>query len=110
MTLETNALLNNSQSFDIIRIISSKEGLKDQAKYRASAEARTVACFYMDDDWDVSCYLKSLIADFRADPFILHAVTDPYTFFTNLMWSYFDAHIRLHTGFSWIGCGSVFLR
>ncbi|CAF1408199.1 unnamed protein product [Rotaria sordida] len=97
-------------SLDSIRIINSKENLKDEAKYRACAEAKTIACFYSDDDWDTSFYLKSLIADFRTDPYILHSITDPYTFYTNLMWTYFDNEINLHTGFSWIGCGSIFLR
>ncbi|CAF3805596.1 unnamed protein product, partial [Rotaria sp. Silwood1] len=71
---------------------------------------KTVACFYADDDWDASFYLKSLIADFRADPYILHSITDTGSFFGNLMWSYFDNTIDLHAGFPWIGCGSIFLR
>ncbi|CAF1162573.1 unnamed protein product [Adineta steineri] len=71
---------------------------------------QNIACFYVDDGWDASFYLKSLIADFRADLYVLHSVTDPGTFYRNLMWSYFDKNINLHTGFSWIGCGSIFLR
>ncbi|CAF3829428.1 unnamed protein product [Rotaria sp. Silwood1] len=108
--LTKTTLKTNNHSLDSIRIINSKENLKDEAKYRACAEAKTIACFYVDDDWDASFYLKSLIADFRADPYILHSVTDPYTFYTNLIWSYFDNTINLHAGFSWIGCGSIFLR
>ncbi|CAF4477840.1 unnamed protein product [Rotaria sp. Silwood2] len=100
----------NNHSLDSIRIINSKENLKDEAKYHACAEANTMGCFYADDDWDTSFYLKSLIADFRNDPYILHSVTDPYTFYANLVWTYFDSTINLHAGFSWIGCGSIFLR
>ena len=110
ITLEKTQFHKNTSSLAAIRIINSKENLKDEAKYLACAEAKTVACFYADDDWDASFYLKSLIADFRADPYVLHSVTDPGTFYTNLMWSYFDKKIDLHTGFSWIGCGSIFLR
>ena len=110
ITLESTSFHSAPSSQSTIRIINSKENLKDEAKYRACAEAKTVACFYVDDDWDVSPYLRSLIASFRADPYVLHSVTDLYTFYTNLMWSYFDAQIDLHTGFSWIGCGSIFLR
>jgi len=108
--LKKTQLHKNTSSLTTIRIINSKENLKDEAKYRACVEAKTVACFYADDDWDTSFYLKSLIADFRADPYVLHSVTEPYTFYTNLVWTYFDNHIDLHTGFSWIGCGSIFLR
>ncbi|CAF5007034.1 unnamed protein product, partial [Rotaria sp. Silwood1] len=66
--LTKTTLKTNNHSLDSIRIINSKENLKDEAKYRACAEAKTIACFYVDDDWDASFYLKSLIADFRADP------------------------------------------
>jgi hypothetical protein len=103
-------LIKNNDSKKFIRIINSKENLKDKAKYRACAEAKTRACFYVDDDWNTAHYLKSLIASFRSDPNLLHSVTDAYTFYTNLVWSYFDREIDLHSGFSWIGCGSVFLR
>ncbi|CAF1000345.1 unnamed protein product [Adineta steineri] len=110
ITLEKTQFQQNTSFLVDIRVINSKENLKDEAKYRACAEANNIACFYADDDWDASFYLKSLIADFRADPYVLHSVTDPGTFYTNLMWSYFDRDINLHTGFSWIGCGSIFLR
>ncbi|CAF4061365.1 unnamed protein product, partial [Adineta steineri] len=105
ITLEKTQFQHNTSFLVDIRVINSKENLKDEAKYRACAEANSIACFYADDDWDASFYLKSLIADFRADPYVLHSVTDPGTFYTNLMWSYFDRDINLHTGFSWIGCG-----
>ncbi|CAF3548663.1 unnamed protein product [Rotaria sp. Silwood1] len=110
INLNKTILKTNNHALDSIRIINSKENIKDQAKYRACTEAKTIACFYADDDWDTSFYLKSLIADFRSDPYVLHSVTDPYTFYTNLIWTYFDNKIDLHTGFSWIGCGSIFLR
>jgi len=110
INLTVDDLINNNHSTKFIRVINSKENLKDEAKYRACAEATTRACFYADDDWNTSHYIKSLIASFRSDPNLLHSITDAYTFYTNLIWSYFDATIDLHTGFSWIGCGSVFLR
>ena len=101
---------NKTYSSTSIRIINSKENIKDEAKYRACCEAKTPACYYADDDWDTSDYIRSLVASFRSDPTRLHSVTNPITYYTNLMWSYFDPQIDLHTGFSWIGCGSVFLR
>ncbi len=108
--LTFNHFNTNQQINEFIHIINSKENLKDEAKYRACTQAKTRACFYVDDDWNVSHYLKSLISSFRSDPNLLHSVTDAYTFYTNLVWTYLDSKIDLHSGFSWIGCGSVFLR
>lgn len=110
ITLENTMFHKNTSTLIPIRIINSKTNLRDEAKYRACMEAKTIACFYADDDWDISFYLKSLVFDFRTDPYILHSVTDPYTFYTDLIWTYFDKQIDLHAGFSWLGCGSVFLR
>ncbi len=110
INLTSDHLIKTNHLKKFIRIINSNENLKDEAKYRACAGAKTRACFYVDDDWNISHYLKSLIASFRSDPNVLHSVTDAYTFYTNLVWSYFDIKIDLHSGFSWIGCGSVFLR
>ena len=80
------------------------------AKYHACIQAQTLACFYADDNWNVSHYLKSLIASFRSDPNILHSVTNPDTYYNNLLWTFMDSQIDLHTGFSWLGTGSIFLR
>ncbi|CAM4951560.1 unnamed protein product [Rotaria socialis] len=100
INLEKSLFQNYNHSLESVRIINSKENLKDEAKYHTCAEAKTMACFYVDDDWDASSYLKSLIADFRADPYVLHSATDPYTFYMNLMWTYFEREIDLHSGFS----------
>lgn len=110
LTLNISQLLANTDMSIPIRIINSKDNLKDEAKYRACAAATARACFYIDDDWDASHYTRSLVSSFRSDPQLLHAVTDPYTYYTNLIWSYVDETIDLHAGFSWIGCGSIFLR
>ena len=93
-----------------IEIVNSDVNIKDQAKYRACQLAKTNACFYVDDDWDIRLYMRSLYASFLLEPTILHAITDQFTYFTNLMWTFFDQSIDLHTGFSWIGCGSIFSR
>ena len=110
INLAVDAIVPANYSSTFIRVINSKENIKDEAKYRACCEAKTPACYYADDDWDTSDYIRSLVASFHSDPTRLHSVTDAGTYYTNLMWSYFDPQIDLHTGFSWIGCGSVFLR
>ncbi|CAF4780221.1 unnamed protein product, partial [Rotaria sp. Silwood1] len=100
-------LIENNSRIDIV---NSNANIKDEAKYRACQLAKTNACFYVDDDWDIRIYIKSLYSHFLLEPTILHAITDQFTYFTNLMWTFFDESIDLHTGFSWIGCGSVFSR
>jgi hypothetical protein len=110
INLTHSQILINNHSSILISIINSKENLKDQAKYLACAGAQTLACFYADDDWDVSRYMKSLIASFRSDPNVLHSATNEITYYNNMLWTFTDSRIDLHTGFSWIGSGSVFLR
>ncbi|CAF4682330.1 unnamed protein product, partial [Rotaria sp. Silwood2] len=51
INLNKTIFKKNNHSLDSIRIINSKENLKDEAKYRACAEANTMGCFYVDDDW-----------------------------------------------------------
>ncbi|CAF2597816.1 unnamed protein product [Rotaria sp. Silwood2] len=110
INLTVNEFLTNNQSHNLVRIINSKENLKDEAKYRACTEAKTHVCFYADDDWDVFHYMNTLIASFRSDPNLLHSATNVVTYYNNMLWTFMDSRIDLHTGFSWIGCGSVFLR
>jgi hypothetical protein len=108
--LAYNQVVTNNNSSTLIFIINSKENLKDQAKYRACITAQTLVCFYVDDDWDASRYMKTLIASFRSDPNVLHSATNDITYYNNMLWTFTDNQIDLHTGFSWIGSGSVFLR
>ena len=110
INLTLQQLTRDKSLHKFIRIINAEKNFKDEGKYRACAQAKTRGCFYIDDDYNAGHYLKSLIASFRSDPNLLHAVTDAYTFYTNLVWTYFDSKINLHSGFSWIGCGSIFLR
>jgi len=106
LTFQDLLIDNNTR----IKIVNSNTNIKDQAKYRACELAKTKACFYVDDDWDIRMYVRSLYSSFLLEPTILHAITDQFTYFTNLMWTFFDKSIDLHTGFSWIGCGSIYSR
>ena len=108
--LTFNQILTNNLSSHKIRIINSEQNLKDEAKYLACSHAQTLACFYADDDWDASDYMKTLISSFRSDPNLLHSVTNAVTYYNNMLWTFMDHGIDLHTGFSWVGCGSIFLR
>ncbi|CAF1621386.1 unnamed protein product [Rotaria magnacalcarata] len=110
INLTLNEISTNSQSNGLIRIINSKVNVNDEAKYQACAEAKTLVCFYADDDWNTSHYLKTLIASFRSDPNVLHSATNLVTYYNNMLWTFMDSRIDLHAGFSWIGCGSLFLR
>lgn len=93
-----------------IDIINSKINLKDRAKYQVCAATKTTACFYVDDDWDPIPYIHSLVSSFYSEPKVLHLATNAHTYYTNILWSFFDRTIDLHNGFGWIGCGSIFLR
>jgi hypothetical protein len=108
--LSHNQILPINNSSTLIYIINSNENLKDQAKYRACASAQTLVCFYVEDKWDASHYMKTLIASFRSDPNILHLATNDVTHYNNMLWTFMDSQINLHTSFAWIGCGSIFLR
>jgi hypothetical protein len=110
INLAYSELFTNNNSSARIFIINSKENLKDQAKYHACTTAHSLVCFYADGDSDVSPYMKTLIASFRSDPNVLHTVTNDITYYNNMLWTFTDTRIDLHTGFSWIGSGSVFLR
>lgn len=72
-----------------VLIHNSDRNIKDQAKYRSCQLAKTQACFYVDDDWDIRLYMRSLYSSFLLEPTILHAITDQFTYFTNLMWTFF---------------------
>ena len=108
--LTHSQLIRTNDTSTTIYIINSNHNLKDQAKYRACAGARTLVCFYADDDWDTSSYVNTLIASFRSDPNLLHVATNGITYYNNMLWTFIDSKIDLHTGFAWIGCGSIFLR
>ena len=108
--LTESDLINGSNASIPIRIINSAINVQDRGKYLACTLAQTLACFYSDDDWDASPYMNSLIASFRADPNLLHSATNAVTHYNNMLWTFMDSSIDLHTGHSWIGCGSVFLR
>lgn len=108
--LAHNHVIRTPHTSTLVYIINSNENLKDQAKYRACAGAQTLVCFYADDDWDTSKYVKTLIASFRSDPSVLHIATNDITYYNNMLWTFMDRQIDLHAGFAWIGCGSIFLR
>jgi hypothetical protein len=83
INLTHDQILTNNDSPTLIYIVNSKENLRDQAKYRACAGAQTLACFYANDGWDVYHYMKTLIASFRSDPYVLHSATNQMTYYKN---------------------------
>ncbi|CAF1085290.1 unnamed protein product [Adineta ricciae] len=108
--LTLNSLLNKNTSSIRIHIINSNKTLRDQSKYRACALAQTLVCFYVDVEWNIKSYIRSLISSFRSDPNVLHTTSDLSMFYKNMFKTYFDESIDLHTGFAVMNRGSVFLR
>lgn len=62
-----------------IKVINSKENLRDKAKYLAAAEAKNDYIFYQDDDWSVKHYLKAMYKAFCLNPDIIHIATGELT-------------------------------
>lgn len=108
--LTLNSLLNKTTSSIRIRIVNSNEILRDQSKYRACALAQTLVCFYADVEWDIKSYIRSLLSSFRSDPKVLHTASGLSMFHKNILRTYFDDSIDLHTGFAEMDKGIVFLR
>jgi len=91
-------------------VVNSADNLRDMAKYRACERATNPVCYYQDDDWVTASYAPSLYAAFLMEPGLLHTATEPFTFYTNLKWSYANVSHNLHAGFTWICGGGFFLR
>ena len=91
-------------------VVNSPDNLRDMAKYRACERATNAVCYYQDDDWLTDSYVLSLYAAFLREPSSLHTATEPFTFYTNLIWSYANASHGIHAGFTWICGGAFFLR
>lgn len=109
---------NSSQEFNLgfknenIKVINSKENLRDKAKYLAAAEAKNDYVFYQDDDWNVQHYLKAMHYAFCLNPEFIHTIVG------ELSWIMHKAETRkcINTGknlqaeFSFIGAGTMFAK
>ena len=93
-----------------VLIVHSAHNIKDMAKYLACGRAVADVCYYQDDDWDSSSYRRSLLVSYMGDPSVPHGITNPKTYMTDLVWSCFAPEAHVHTGFMWIGCGTVFSK
>jgi len=79
-------------------LVNSPENLRDRAKYLACLKASSAVCYYQDDDYLTHSYVASLYANFMRAPTLLHTTTEPFTFYTNLKWSYHNASHGLTSG------------
>lgn len=91
-------------------VVNSPENLVDEAHYLACAMAEAPVCFIQDDDWSARTYAEALYATFVRAPHLLHVATNFRTLYTNSLWVFRNAELRLHAGFAWLGCGSLVLR
>ncbi|KNC47458.1 uncharacterized protein AMSG_02475 [Thecamonas trahens ATCC 50062] len=91
-------------------VVNSVDNLKDFGKYLGCQRAVAEICYMQDDDWDSSSYRVSLLYSFLGQPGVEHGVTNARTFMQNMAWTCYNAAARIHAGFMWGGCGSVFSR
>ncbi|KNC47459.1 uncharacterized protein AMSG_02476 [Thecamonas trahens ATCC 50062] len=91
-------------------VVNSVDNLKDFGKYLGCQRAVAEICYMQDDDWDSSGYRESLLHSFLARPGTEHGVTNKHTSIQNWAWTCYNAAARIHAGFMWGGCGSVFSR
>lgn len=93
-----------------IRVINSKENLRDEAKYLASSEAVNDYVFYQDDDWSTDHYLNALYLAFCLNPKVIHIATGEKTWITHRAEprKCINPALNLQAEFSYIGTGSMF--
>jgi hypothetical protein len=66
-------------------------------------------CYFQDDDW-LNLYMDSLYTNFLENPNLIHSNSMPIIYLESRRWMFANADKDLHTGFTWLGCGSFVPR
>ncbi|PKK80830.1 hypothetical protein RhiirC2_723542 [Rhizophagus irregularis] len=66
-------------------------------------------CYFQDDDW-LNLYMDSLYTNFLENPNLIHSNSMPVIYLESRRWMFANADKNLHTGFTWLGCGSFVSR
>ncbi|CAB4386815.1 hypothetical protein RhiirA5_345531 [Rhizophagus irregularis] len=99
--------LNNS---DVeLNVFNSEENLHDLSKYTTCSMAKYDYCYFQDDDW-LNLYMDSLYTNFLENPNLIHSNSMPVIYLESRRWMFANADKNLHTGFTWLGCGSFVSR
>ncbi|KAL1917545.1 uncharacterized protein VTP21DRAFT_3938 [Calcarisporiella thermophila] len=92
-----------------LQVFNSDENLHDLSKYTTCALSKYDYCYFQDDDW-LNLYMDSLYSNFLKHPTLIHSNTMPIIHLEHRRWMFTDTDINLHTGFTWLGCGSFLQR
>ncbi|CAB4417263.1 unnamed protein product [Rhizophagus irregularis] len=99
--------LNNS---DVeLNVFNSEENLHDLSKYTTCSMAKYDYCYFQDDDW-LNLYMDSLYTNFLENPNLIHSNSMPVIYLESRRWMFANVDKNLHTGFTWLGCGSFVSR
>jgi len=99
----------------MIKVINSPYNLNTESRYHGCASAENDVCYFIDDDFWPN-HVEGLFASFVRAPEYLHSLTNADVYWNNLRWTAFSDEISpasrytLHTGFSWVGSGSMVLK
>ncbi|OZJ06523.1 hypothetical protein BZG36_00458 [Bifiguratus adelaidae] len=92
-----------------VRVWNSDENLHDLSKYTTCSLATNDYCYFQDDDW-MNMHLDALYTNFLRAPQLIHSNTMPVIHLEHQRWQFWDPEVHLHTGFTWLGCGSFVPR
>jgi len=99
----------------MIKVINSPDNLNTEGRYQGCLAAENYVCYFIDDDFWPR-HVDGLHASFVRAPDYLHALTGPEVYWNNLRWTAFSdegsptSRYTVHTGFSWVGSGSMVLK
>ncbi|CAG8553625.1 10453_t:CDS:2 [Diversispora eburnea] len=99
--------LNNTEVK--LNIFNSDENLHDLSKYITCTMAKYDYCYFQDDDW-LNLYMDSIYTNFLKYPNLIHSNTMPIIHLEHRRWMFASNDKNLHTGFTWLGCGSFIPR
>ena len=88
-------------------VVNSPENLNTFGRWKACSNVATnPLCFFIDDDF-LPTSIKQLLYTFNRYPNRLAATTNVKVFWNNQRWAFQDSDKGIHTGFSWLGSGSL---
>ncbi|KAF0358155.1 hypothetical protein F8M41_014467 [Gigaspora margarita] len=93
----------------VLNVFNSDENLHDLSKYITCSMAEYNYCYFQDDDW-LNLYMDSTYTNFLKNPSLIHSNTMPLIHLEHRRWMFSNSNKNIHTGFTWLGCGSFISR
>jgi hypothetical protein len=89
-----------------LRVINFPQNRFFYARYELCLMVAGKYCYFQDDDRE-NRHLRSLYANFLRYPHLLHTFSDTMSHYLTWAWTFFEPSVNMHTGFSWVGTGSI---